>query len=73
VISGAAVALVQNDTAMISVGNRVIAVGYITLTLLCGAQKRLAWLRSYAVKQSAATTDPRAIAPDCPPRMIFYS
>jgi len=30
--------LLQNDTAMISVANRVIAVGYITMPLLCGEQ-----------------------------------
>jgi len=40
VTSGAAAALLQNDTAMISVANRVIAVGYITLSLPCAAQKR---------------------------------
>jgi hypothetical protein len=37
--SGAAAALLQNDTAMISVANRVIAVGYIILSLRCGEQK----------------------------------
>jgi hypothetical protein len=37
--SGAAAALLQNDTAMISVANRVIALGYITLSLPCGEQK----------------------------------
>jgi hypothetical protein len=40
VTSGAAAALLQNDTAMISVANRVIAVGYITIFLPCGEQKR---------------------------------
>ena len=40
VTSGAAAALLQNDTAMISVANRVIAVGYITLSLPCGEKKR---------------------------------
>ena len=36
--SGAAAALLHNDTAMISVANRVIAVGYITFSLRCGEQ-----------------------------------
>jgi len=40
VTSGAAAALLQNDTAMISVAKRVIAVRYITLSLPCGEQKR---------------------------------
>ena len=38
--SGAAAALLQNDTVMISVANRVIAVGYITLSLAGEARKR---------------------------------
>jgi hypothetical protein len=38
VTSGAAAALLQKDTAMISAANRVIAVGYITLSLPCGEQ-----------------------------------
>jgi len=38
VVSGATAALLQNDTAMISVANRVIAVGYyITSSLPCEA------------------------------------
>ena len=40
VTSGAAAALLQNDTAMISVTNRVIAIGYITLSLPCESTKR---------------------------------
>ena len=44
VTSGAAAALLQNDTAMISVANRVIAVGYITLSLPCGEQKQVSKL-----------------------------
>jgi hypothetical protein len=40
VTSGAAAALLQIDTAMISVANRVIAVGYITMSLPCGEQKK---------------------------------
>jgi hypothetical protein len=39
VTSDAAAALLQNDTAMISFANRVIGVGYITLSLPCGEQK----------------------------------
>ena len=34
-----AAALLQNKTAMISAANRVIAVGYITLSLPCEARK----------------------------------
>jgi hypothetical protein len=40
VTSGAAAALQQNGTAMISIANRVIAIGYITMFLSCGEQKR---------------------------------
>jgi hypothetical protein len=40
VTSGTAAELLQNDTAMISVANRVITVGYITMSLPCGEQKR---------------------------------
>ena len=39
VISGAAAALLQNDTTMITVANRVIAIGYIIFSLPCGEQK----------------------------------
>ena len=40
VISGAPAALLENDTAMMTVANRVIAIGYITLFLPCGEQKQ---------------------------------
>jgi len=40
VTSRASAASLQNDTAMISVANRVIAVGYITLSFPCGEKKR---------------------------------
>ena len=51
VISGAAAALLQNDTAMITVANRVIAIGYITLFLPCGDQKQhpRAWRRQLSL------------------------
>ena len=38
--SGAATVLLQNDTAMVSVANRVIAIWYITLSLRCGEQRQ---------------------------------
>jgi hypothetical protein len=51
--SGAAAVLLQKDTAMISVANRVIAVGYITISLPCGEQKHNpeAWSRQLSTDQ----------------------
>jgi len=57
VTSGAAAALLQNDTAMISVANRVIAVGYITLSLPCGEQKGGIRCRVRTVWQSVSVDD----------------
>jgi hypothetical protein len=47
VTSRGAVALLQNDTTTISIANRVISIGYITLALPCGEQKQrpAAWRR----------------------------
>jgi hypothetical protein len=49
--SGAAVALLQNHAAMISVANRVIAVGYITMALPCREEKRQNWTASGSGKR----------------------
>ena len=53
VTSGAAAALLQNDTAMISVANRVIAAAYITMSWACGEQKHNpgAWRRQLSTGQ----------------------
>ena len=49
VTSRAAAALLQNDTTMITVANRVIAVGYMSLSLPCGEKKQnpRAWSVSF--------------------------
>src|ERR1043166_3095478 len=65
VTSGGAAALLQNDTTMISIANRVIAIGYITLSFPCRGQKAesscLVGLLPSASGNSVATVSPRAM------------